>query len=51
MRLVLITIENEKTVCRIKPKELLEFEGCTFADVLDNLAEVESDSVNLPCVS
>jgi len=49
--MVVITMENEKAVCRIKPKELIEFDGCTFADVLDNLAEVESESVILSCVS
>ena len=29
---------------------MIEFDGCTFADILDNLAEVESDDV-IPCVS
>jgi hypothetical protein len=50
MRIVLITTENERAVCTIKPKDMIEFDGCTFADILDNLAEVESDDV-IPCVS
>lgn len=42
MKLIVYT-DDEKTICKVKPDEVLEFsfEGYNFVEVEDNLVEVE----------
>lgn len=48
MRFIVLSLDDDRTVCRVKPADLLEFEGTEFIDVLDNLVDTNTDYYKLP---
>jgi len=43
MRFIVLSLDDDRTVCRVKPADLLEFEGVEFTDVLDNLVDINTN--------
>ena len=43
MRFIVLSLDDDRMVCRVKPADLLEFEGAEFMDVLDNLTEYNAE--------
>ncbi len=43
MRFIVLSLEDDRMVCRVKPADLLEFEGAEFTDVLDNLVDINTN--------
>lgn len=46
MRFIVLSLDDDRKVCSVKPADFLEFEGAEFIDVLDNLVEVNANTDN-----